>query len=99
LVDAVEVAFESVDVSGPEATKGSEPGVDLLKWFRFEPVETALCVDGGFDETGVAQDAQVLGDGRLRHPKLTLDVAHGVLRGDEEAQYGAAVRLGNDFED
>jgi hypothetical protein len=60
LFHAVEVAFESIYVSGPEQTERSKPGIDLLKWFRFQPVETALCVDRGFYETGVSQDAQVL---------------------------------------
>jgi len=57
---AVEVAFESIHVSGPEATEGSQPGVHLLKRFRFEAVDTALRVDGGFHETGLAQHSEVL---------------------------------------
>jgi len=57
---AVEVSFERIHVSGPELTEGSQPGLHLLKGFRFQPVETALCVHRGFHETGVAQDAQVL---------------------------------------
>ena len=67
------MAFESIDVGGPEAAELCQPGVDLLKGFRLQPVEAALCVDRGFDETGVAEHAQVLGDGGLRHSKLTLD--------------------------
>ena len=58
-VHAVEVAFESIYVRGPEAAELSEPGVQLLKWFRFESVETSLCVHRGFHETGVAQHSQV----------------------------------------
>jgi len=54
------VAFESIQVSGPEPAEWSEPGIDLLEWFRFQPVETALSVNSGFDETGLAQDSQVL---------------------------------------
>src|SRR3981189_1633076 len=60
LIHGVEVACESIYVSGPEPTERSQPGSDLLKWFRFQPVETALCVRRGFDETGVAQHSQVL---------------------------------------
>jgi hypothetical protein len=40
LIHVVEVAFESIYVSGPEPTELSQPGIDLLKWFRFQPVET-----------------------------------------------------------
>ena len=76
---AVEVAFESIYMSGPEPPEWSQPGIQLLKWFRFQPVETALCVHRGFHETGVAQHSQVLGHGRLRHMKLTLDLSHRLL--------------------
>ena len=92
------MAFESIYTRGPETTEGREPGIDFLERFRFQAVEPALCVHGGFDETGVAQYAQVLGHGWLRHAKVTLDVPDRLLRCDQEAQYGAAVRLGNDFE-
>ena len=95
---AVEVAFESIDVSGPEAAELSQPGIDLLKWSGFKPVETSLRVYRGFDESSIAQHAQMLGDGRLRHPKLALDLSHGLLGGDEEAQDRPAIRLRNDFE-
>jgi len=54
------VAFESIDMSGPEPAKRSQPSSDLLKWFRSQPVETALCVHRGFYETGLSQDSQVL---------------------------------------
>jgi hypothetical protein len=60
LLHAVEVLFESIDVGRPEPTERSEPGIHLLKWFRFHSVETALCVHGGFYETGLSQHSQVL---------------------------------------
>jgi len=59
-IDAVEVAFESIYVSGPEPAERSQPGVDLLEWFRFQPVEAALCVHRGFYETSLSQNSQVL---------------------------------------
>ena len=97
-MQAVEVAFESIQVSGPEPAEPSQPGIQLLKWFRFEPVETALCVHRRFHETGVAQHAQVLGHGGLRHTKLALDLSHRLLGRNQQAQDRAAVRLRNDFE-
>ncbi len=72
---AVEVAFESIDVSGPEAAELSQPGIHLLKRFGIQPVETALRVHCGLDETSLAQHSQVLGNGRLRHTKLALDLS------------------------
>ncbi|HXX19938.1 MAG TPA: hypothetical protein VEJ46_11090 [Candidatus Acidoferrum sp.] len=47
-------------MSGPELAELSQPGIDLLKPLRFQPVETALCVHHGFDETGLAQHSQML---------------------------------------
>jgi hypothetical protein len=77
-----QVAFESIYVSGPEPTELSQPGIHLLKRFWVQPVETALCVDHGLHETGLAQDAQMLGHHRLRHTKLTLDLSHRLLGRD-----------------
>ena len=94
----IEVAFESIQVSGPEPPELSQPGIHLLEWPRLQPVETALCVHRGFHETGLAQHSQVLGHGRLRHTKSTLNLSHRLLGRDQEAQYRAAVRLRNDFE-
>jgi hypothetical protein len=98
VLHSIEMAFESIDVGNPETAELSEPGLDLLKRFRFQAVETALCVNRDLDETGVAQHTEVLGHGRLRHTKLALDLAYRVLRGDEEAEDGAAIRLSNDLE-
>ena len=85
-------------MSGPEPAERRQPGFHLLKGFRFQSVETALCVHRGFHKTGLAQHAQVLGHGRLRHAKLTLDLSHRLLGRDQQAQYRAAVRLRYDFE-
>ncbi len=96
---AVEVALESIDVHGPEAAEGIQPGIELLQGFGPETIEAALGVDGGFDKAGVAQDAEVFGDGRLGQLEATLNVADRLPGGDEQAEDGAAVGLGDDFED
>lgn len=95
---AVQMTLECIDVRGPKAAELRQPGIELLERFRFKAVETALSVNGGFNETSVAQHAQMLGDGGLGHAKPALDFSHGLLRGTEEAEDGAAVGLGNDFE-
>ena len=59
LTHAIKVAFESIQVSGPEPSELRQPGIHLLKWFRFQPVETPLCVHRGFHEPGLAQHSQV----------------------------------------
>ncbi len=73
------MAFESIYVGGPELPERGQPRIHLLKWFRFQPIETALGVHRGFHETGFSQHSQVLGYGRLRHPKLMLNLPHGML--------------------
>jgi hypothetical protein len=60
LIHAVEVAFESIYVSGPEPTEWIQPGIYLLKWFRFQSVETPLGGHREFDEAGLSQHSQVL---------------------------------------
>jgi len=54
------MAFESIYVSGPEPAELRQPVIHLLKRFRFQAVETALCVHRGFHETGLSQHSQVL---------------------------------------
>ena len=56
----VEVTFQSIHVLGPEPTEPSQPGIQFLKRFWFQPVETALRVHRGFYEAGLAQHAQML---------------------------------------
>jgi hypothetical protein len=60
LIHNVEVAFESVNVCGPELTERGQPRIYFPKWFRLQPVEAALRVHSGFNETSLAQDSQVL---------------------------------------
>ncbi len=97
-IHPIEVAFESIDVSRPEASELRQPGIYLLKWFGFEPVETALRVHRGLNKPRLAQHAQVLGNSRLWHTKPMFDLSHRLLGRDEKAQYRTAVGLGNDFE-
>jgi hypothetical protein len=99
LIDAIEVAFESIYASGPELPELSQPRIDLPKWFRFQPVETTLCVHGAFHEAGVSQHSKVLRHGRLRHLKLMFDLSDRLFRRGQQAQYRPSIRLGNYFED
>jgi len=92
------MAFERIQVSGPELTERREPGIHFLKRFWLQAVETTLCVHCGFHETGLAQHAQVLRHGRLRHAKLTFDFSDRLFGRHQETQDRSAVRLRNDFE-
>jgi hypothetical protein len=98
LIHPIEVAFESIQMSRPEAAKLSQPGIQFLKGLRLEPVQAALCVYCRFHKTRVAENAQMLRHGGLRHMKLALDLAYRLLGQGQQTQYCAAVRLGNDLE-
>jgi hypothetical protein len=98
LIHAIEMAFESIDVHRPEATELSEPGVELLERSGLQAIKAALGVDGRFNEASVAKYAQVLGDRRLGHAKLALDLANGLLVESQKAEDRAAVGLGDDLE-
>ena len=58
---------------GPEPAERSEPRIDLLKRFWFQPVKAALCVDRGLDESGLSQHSQMLRNRGLRYAELLLD--------------------------
>jgi hypothetical protein len=60
MIHAVQVALESIYVSGPEPAERSEPCVYFLKRLWLQTVQTALCVHLRFDEAGVAQHSKVL---------------------------------------
>ena len=51
-VHAIEVAFERVDVGGPKAPEGSEPGVDLHERLGPDPVDAPLRIHSRFHEAG-----------------------------------------------
>ena len=74
------MTFERVDMNGPETTERLEPVVDLPERVGADAVHSSLCVHARLHEAGVSQNLEVLGDGRLRHAKLLLDVADRLLR-------------------
>ena len=92
------MAFERVEVRGPDLPERRQPGVDFLQWSGCQSIETPLRIDGGFDEAGFTQHAQMLGHGRLCYPELALDGADRLFGRDEQAQNRAPVGFGNDLE-
>ena len=78
-IQTVQMAFESIYVSGPEPAELSEPGIHLLKRSRLQAVETALRVHRGFHKTGLAQHSQVLRYGRLRNTQLAFNISYRLL--------------------
>ena len=83
VVDGAEAAFapaarelgrERVETLFPEAAEAVEPHVDLLERRRVDRVEPPGAVGPDGREAVVAQDPEVLRDGRLRDAELGLDV-------------------------
>src|SRR5678816_2366135 len=95
---AVEVAFERVDVSVPEATERGKPGVDFRERLRSDSIDAALSVDSRLHKAGITQHSEVFGDRGLWHVKFSLYLADGSLRGSEEVQNGATVWFRDDAE-
>ena len=60
MIHTIKVAFERINVSGPEPAELSQPGVNFLQWSRLQPVEAALRIYRGFYEAGVSQHSQML---------------------------------------
>jgi hypothetical protein len=42
MIHAAEMAFKSIDLSGPEPTQRRRPVINLLKRFRVQPAETTV---------------------------------------------------------
>jgi hypothetical protein len=92
------MALKSIHMLGPEPAELRQPNIHFLKRLRIQAVHAALCVHRGFHETGLAQHAQVLRNGGLRHTKPALNLSHRLLGRDQQAQDRAAVRLRNNCE-
>jgi hypothetical protein len=92
------MALKRINVGRPEAPEGRQPGVDLHERFGSNSIDAPLRLDARLHEAGLAQDAQVLGHGRLRNPQLALDLANGLFRRRQEAEDGPTVWLSEDRE-
>ena len=92
------MAFEGINMDGPEAPERSKPGIDLHQRLRADPIDAPLGFHARVYEAGFAQHAEVLGHRGLRHPQPALDLADRSLRRREQAEDGPAVRLGDDRE-
>ena len=90
------MAFERIHPRRPELAELIQPRIQFPERLWFQPIKAPLCIHGGLDQARVAQDAQVLGHGRLGHAELPLDAANRLLACHQKAQYRAAVGLRDD---
>ncbi len=98
LIHPVEMALERIHVRRPKLPEGREPSVDFHQRLGADPIHAPLGIHTRDDEARLAQDAEVLRDRGLRHPKPALEVAYRTLRRREQAQNGATVGLSDDGE-
>src|SRR3954463_8836941 len=65
-----QVGLEAVEAATPHLPVRLEPGVQLDQRFWPQAIEPTLPVDAHLDQTGVAQDPQMLGHQRLAAAEL-----------------------------
>ena len=81
------LAFEGIEAAAPEGAHAFEPDVDLVESGGIEALDAGAALGAGADETGFAEDLQMLRDGRSGDGEL----AHEFT--------GRAVALGEKFDD
>jgi len=92
------MVFEVVERSDPQSAVGGQPLVNLGEWFETQPVHASLGVGPDLDESGVAKDAQVLGDRRLAQAEPVDELADGPLAGAQKVEDVPASGLGQNRE-
>ena len=89
------MALQRVNVTRPELSEGCKPRVQFLQRFGAQSVQPTLRVNARFHKSGVAQYAQVFGNGRLGQVQFALEVADRTFRCEEHAEDGASVGFGD----
>src|SRR5690606_30094780 len=92
----LQVSFEAVEGSLPQTSIRSQPGVDLGQRLRPEPIQAELGASPHVDESRLAEDPEVLGDGGLAHPQLGDQLAHRPLSIAEQVEDLTSGRFGDD---
>src|SRR5262245_60137469 len=94
-----DVTFERVEALLPEAPVLRDPVLRAGERRRIEPIHTALGDPAHFDDTGLAQHTQVLGDRRLGHTKVTGELARRLLSAREPVDDPSPGRIRQRLED
>ena len=90
---------ERSELATPELAVWLEPAVDVGERLGAQAVYPALRVDADFDESHIAQHAQVLRNGGLAHVERIHELADGALLLSQQVEQAPAIRLGDDLED
>jgi hypothetical protein len=92
------VIFETIQVGRPQSAVGREPLVELGEWLGSDPVQAALRIGPGLDQSCVLEDLQVLGHGRLTEAEVRHELSHGSFAVAEQVEDGLPVGLAEDLE-
>ena len=87
------MTLEIVEALSPHLSIRLEPVVKLDERLETEAVKPSLSVRSHDDESGIAQDAQVLGDSRLAEPQPSYEVSHWQLFPEQQIKDPASARL------
>src|SRR5690606_20917829 len=90
----VEVAFEGVETVGPEPPIGREPLVDVGQRAGSQSVPAALGLLSHRHQTGLPQDAQVLGHRGLGECQFVHQLPHQAFPGSEQVEALPPTRFG-----
>jgi hypothetical protein len=82
------------ELTGPELAVMSEPLIDGTERLGIQTVEPVAAETVFADESGTAEQAEVLGDGRARDRKGAGDLAGGLLALAKEIENRAARGVG-----
>jgi hypothetical protein len=89
-----EQGVQAVEVALPKAAIAIEPGLELLERRGSQRIDSALRVDADIDETGVAQNTQMLGYLRLAKAEAIDEVANGPWSVEQQLNDVETIGLG-----
>src|SRR5438309_8660109 len=92
------MTFKVIESVAPGSSVRLQPGIDGFQRLGADAVEPTLRVGADVDQPSLAQDAQMLGDGRLAEVQLANQVANGPLAEAQQIENAASIGISDDFE-
>jgi hypothetical protein len=94
----LEVRLQSIEMGCPEGAVRGQPVVERPEGLGAYPVQAALGVGAGLDETGLFEHPKVLRDGRLTELQVIDEVPDGTLSVPKKVEDGPPTGLTQDIE-
>jgi hypothetical protein len=93
-LEFAEKGIQTLEVVFPKTAITFQPHLQLLEGSRAQSIDAALGVRANMNETGIAEDAEMLGDLRLAQAEPADEVADGAGTAAQEFDDMKAVGLG-----